>query len=177
MLSSSCPPWTPDITGQTRRRSGANPRSYTTLRGTIRQMRETSRPVRPSLVYSMLAILHSALPFRERDVRAAGLRCGFYPVRNGRSWCSWRFALLSAGGFTRGTDGSNRLAPAVSLQTFGSSASKRRAVADGRGNLHGKEHGETKEGAVNCRDRQPCRRTDPQRFCRKNARRSSIETA
>src|ERR1700719_1425121 len=72
-----------------------------------RQMRETSRPVRPSLVYSMLAILHPALLFRERDRRAAALRCGFYPVRNGRSWCSWRFALLSAGGYARGTEGSN----------------------------------------------------------------------
>ncbi len=43
-----------------------------------RQMRETSRPVRPSLVYSMLVVLHPALLFRERDRRAAVLRCGFY---------------------------------------------------------------------------------------------------
>jgi hypothetical protein len=32
--------------------------------------------------------------------------------------------------------------------------------AFGRGNLHGEEHGETEERAVNCRDRQPCRRAD-----------------
>src|SRR5207249_2708508 len=56
---------------------------------------------------SMLAILHPALLFRERDRRAAALRWGFYPVRNERSWCSWRFALLSADGYARGTESSN----------------------------------------------------------------------
>ncbi len=42
--SSSCPPWPPDITGQTRRRPGATPRSYTTPRGMIVSLTDTSRP-------------------------------------------------------------------------------------------------------------------------------------
>ena len=40
--SLSCPPWPPDITGQTRRRLGATPRSYTTTRGTISDPEKSS---------------------------------------------------------------------------------------------------------------------------------------
>src|ERR1700720_1400049 len=63
-----------------------------------RQMRETLRPVRRAWCIPCWRFYTRRCLFRERDRRAAALRCGFYPVRNGRSWCSWRFALLSAGG-------------------------------------------------------------------------------
>src|ERR1700720_4495649 len=64
-----------------------------------RQMRETSRPVRPSLVYSMLAVLHPALPFRgEGSAARAGM--GEAGVIGGSL-----YSPLEA--ISRGTEGSN----------------------------------------------------------------------
>src|SRR5580693_1049608 len=64
-----------------------------------RQMRETSRPVRPSLVYSILALLHPALPFRgEGSAARAGM--GEAGVIGGSL-----YSPLEA--ISRGTEGSN----------------------------------------------------------------------
>src|ERR1700757_321799 len=72
-----------------------------------RQMRETSRPVRPSLVYSMLAILHPALPFRERDRRAPALRSAFTPSGMGEAGVVGGSLFSQLAAMQRGTEGSN----------------------------------------------------------------------
>src|ERR1700730_8358399 len=64
-----------------------------------RQMRETSRPVRPSLVYSILALLHPALPFRGEG-SAASTGMGEAGVIGGSL-----YSPLEA--ISRGTEGSN----------------------------------------------------------------------
>ena len=83
--------------------------------GPARQIRRPGRPsqqgrrdARRAAPTGRGSTAEPALPFRERDRRAPALRCGFYPVRNLRSWCGWRFPLLSQfGGYARGTEGSN----------------------------------------------------------------------
>jgi hypothetical protein len=60
-------------------------------------MRETSRPVRPSLVYSMLAVLHPALLLRERDPRV--------PEWENLVFGGLFYSPLEA--ISRGTEGSN----------------------------------------------------------------------